>query len=161
MFVYQERDDVNYRIKISEHGGSNQSFKPQPSRFSSQKVQLVISDRLTGIVEQARSRGVDLDDPYEVWELLSIDAVISLEDIQGQHQRVAISIVEHEARADRSIEQRQTSSWKDVRVSLGMHCHWVLCVNAKHLPDDGEWIDILYDQIDLPRGWSDCRLINF
>jgi hypothetical protein len=126
-----------------------------------EKVQLVIElSRLTGIVEKARSRGVDLDDPYEVWELLGIDAVISLEDIQGQHHRVAISIVEREDRAYRLMKQRQTYSWKDVRVALGMHCHWVLCVNGKHLPDDGEWIDILYHQIDIPRGWSDCRLIN-
>jgi hypothetical protein len=125
-----------------------------------EKVQLVIGDRLTGIVDRARSSGIDLDDPYEVWELLSIDAVISLEDIQGQHHRVAISIVENEARAYRLMKQRQTYSWKDVRVSLGMHCHWIFCVNAKHLPDDGEWIDILYHQIDTPRGWSDCRLIN-
>jgi hypothetical protein len=125
-----------------------------------EKVRLVISDRLTGIVDKARSIGIDLDDPYEVWELLSIDAVISLEDIQGQHHRVAISIVENEARAYRLMKQRQTYSWKDVRVSLGMHCHWVFCVNAKHLPDDGEWIDILYHQIDTPRGWSDCRLID-
>jgi hypothetical protein len=125
-----------------------------------EKVQLVISDRLTGIVDRARSSGIDLDDPYEIWELLSIDAVISLEDIQGQHHRVAISIVENEARAYRLMKQRQTYSWKDVRVALGMHCHWVFCVNAKHLPDDGEWIDILYHQIDTPHGWSDCRLIN-
>jgi hypothetical protein len=125
-----------------------------------EKVRLVISDRLTGIVDRARSIGIDLDDPYEVWELLGIDAVISLEDIQGQHHRVAISIVENEARAYRLMKQRQTYSWKDVRVALGMHCHWVICVNAKHLPDDGEWIDILYHQIDIPRGWSDCRLIN-
>jgi hypothetical protein len=125
-----------------------------------EKVRLVISDRLTGIVDRARSSGIDLDDPYEVWELLSIDAVISLEDIQGQHHRVAISIVEREDRAYRFMKQRQTYSWKDVRVTLGMNCHWVFCVDAKHLPDDGEWIDILYHQIDIPRGWSDCRLIN-
>ena len=125
-----------------------------------EKVRLVISDRLAEMVDKARSSGIDLDDPYEVWELLSIDAVISLEDIQGQHHRVAISIVENEARAYRLMKQRQTYSWKEVRVSLGMHCHWVICVNAKHLPDDGEWIDILYHQIDIPLGWSDCRLIN-
>ena len=103
-----------------------------------------------------------------------IDAVRSLEDIYAQHHRVAISIVEHEARAYRLMKQRQTYSWKDVRVALGMHCHWIICVNAKQLPDDGEWIDILYRQIDIlyrqidilyrqidiPRGWSDCRLIN-
>lgn len=123
------------------------------------KVRLFINDRLTGIVDKARSNGIDLDDPYEVWELLSIDAVISLEDIQGHHHRVAISIVEHEARAYRLMKQQQTYSWKDVRVVLGTHCHWVFCVSAKHLPDDGEWIDILYHQIDIPRGWSDCRSI--
>ncbi len=133
-----------------------------------EKVRLVISDsrserlrqRLTHIVDKARSSGIDLDDPYEVWELLSIDAVVSLEDIQGQHHRVAISIVEREDRAYRLMKQRQTYLWKEVRVDLGIYCHSVFCIDAKHLPDDGEWIDILYHQIDLPRGWSDCRLIN-
>ena len=118
-----------------------------------EKVQAVISGCLPEIVNQARSRGVDLDDPYEMWELLSIDAVISLEDIQGQHHRVAVSIVEHESRAYRLMKQRQTYLWKEVRLDLGIYCHWVFCIDAKHLPDDGEWIDI-------PRGWSDCRLIN-
>ena len=125
-----------------------------------ENVQLALEDRLTEIVDKARASGIDLDDPYEVWELLGIDAVRSLEDIYAQHHRVAISIVEHEARAYRLMKQRQTYSWKDVRVALGMHCHWIICVNAKQLPDDGEWIDILYRQIDIPRGWSDCRLIN-
>jgi hypothetical protein len=74
-----------------------------------EKVRLVISDRLTGIVDRARSSGIDLDDPYEVWELLSIDAVISLEDIQGQHHRVVISIVENEARAYRLMKQCQSA----------------------------------------------------
>jgi hypothetical protein len=37
-----------------------------------EKVRLVISDRLAEIVEKARSSGIDLDDPYEIWELLSI-----------------------------------------------------------------------------------------
>jgi hypothetical protein len=130
------------------------------SDLAVEKVRLIISDRLTEIVGFARSSGIDLDDPYEVWELLSIDAVISLEDIQGQHHRVAISIVEREDRAYRLMKQRQTYLWKEVRVDLGIYCHWVFCIDAKHLPDDGEWIDILYHQIDLPRGWSDCRLIN-
>ena len=125
-----------------------------------EKVQAVISGCLPEIVDKARSRGVDLDDPYEVWELLNIDAVISVEDIQGQHHRVAISIVEREDRAYRLMKQRQTYLWKEVRVDLSIYCHWVFCVDAKHLPDDGEWIDILYHQIDLPLGWSDCRLIN-
>jgi hypothetical protein len=125
-----------------------------------EKVQAVISGCLPEILDKARSRSVDLEDPDEMWELLSIDAVVSLEDIQGQHHRVAISIVEREDRAYRLMKQRQTYLWKEVRVDLGIYCHWVFCIDAKHLPDDGEWIDILYHQIDLPRGWSDCRLVN-
>jgi hypothetical protein len=125
-----------------------------------ERVVQVIGDRLPAILDRARSKGVDLDDPYAVWELLSIDAVISLEDVSGQHHRVAVSIVEREDRAYRLMKQRQTCSWKEVRGALGIHCHWVLYRDAKHLPDDGEWIDILYDRIDIPHGWSDCRLIN-
>jgi hypothetical protein len=59
VFVHQDRDYVNYRIEISEHGGSNQSFKPQ------------------------------------------------------------------------LMKQRQTYSWKAVRVDLGMHCHWVFIVRER------------------------------
>jgi hypothetical protein len=125
-----------------------------------ERVGQVIGDRLPEILDKARSKGVDLDDPFAVWELLSIDAVVSLEDIHGQHRRVAVSIVEREDRAYRLMKQPQTSSWKEVRGALGIHYHWVFCVDAKHLPDDGEWIDVLYHQIDLPHGWSDCRLIN-
>ena len=125
-----------------------------------EKVGQVIRSLLPEILEREQARGVDLDDPYAVWELLGIDAVISLEDIHGRHHRVAISIVEHEARAYRLMKQRQTYLWKEVRSALGIDCHWVFCVDAKHLPDDGEWIDLVYHQIDLPQGWSDCRLIN-
>ena len=125
-----------------------------------EKVGQVIRERLPEILDKARARGVDLDDPDEVWELLGIDAAISLEDIHGQHYRVAISIVEGENRAYRLMKQRQTCLWKEVRRALGIHCHWVFCVDAKHLPEDGEWIDLVYHQIDLPQGWSDCRLIN-
>ena len=85
-----------------------------------EKVRLVISDCLPEIVDKARSRGVDLDDPYEIWELLDIDAVLSLEDFQGQHHRVAISIAEREDRAYRLMKQRQTYLWKEVRVDLGI-----------------------------------------
>ena len=60
-----------------------------------EKVRLVISDRLAGIVNKARSSGIDLDDPYEVWELLSIDAVISLD-----LNRLFFSIIGHNNKAD-------------------------------------------------------------
>jgi hypothetical protein len=128
--------------------------------LSVERIGRVISDRLPEILDRVRAKGVDLDDPYTVWELLGIDAVISLEDIHGRYHRVAVSIVEREERAYRLMKKRQTCLWQQVRGDLGIDYHWVFCVDAKHFPDDGEWIDLVYHQIDLPHGWSDCRSIN-
>ena len=97
---------------------------------------------------------------YTLWELLTIDAVISLEDIYGYHHRVAISLVERENQAYRRMKQGQTDLWIDLREALGIDHHWIFSGNLKHLPSDLEWIDLLYEAIDRPGGWSDCRLIN-
>jgi hypothetical protein len=48
-----------------------------------------------------------IDDLYEGWEILSLDAVISLEYIQGQHPRVAISIIENQAPTYLPMKQRR------------------------------------------------------
>ena len=125
-----------------------------------ERVQAVTSEHLTAKFNKAVQIGTDLDDPDSLWELLAIDGVISLEDIHGVHHRVGVSIVERENRAYRLMKRGETSPWKNVRRGLGIDRYWVFCVNLKHLPSDGEWVDILYQNIDRPHGWSDCRLVN-
>ena len=83
-----------------------------------ERVQTVASDYLTAEFNQAVRRGVDVDDPYSLWELLTIDGVISLEDIHGAHHRVGISIVERENRAYRLMKRGETSCWKNIRGAL-------------------------------------------
>ena len=125
-----------------------------------EQLQIVAGEYLPDLVAEATRMGADLDDPYTLWELLTIDAVISLEDIYGYHHRVAISLVERENQAYRRMKQGQTDLWIDLRGALGIDRHWVFSGNLKHLPSDLEWIDLLYEAIDHPGGWSDCRLIN-
>ncbi len=125
-----------------------------------ERLQLVASEYLPDEFVKATRMGADLDDPYTLWELLAIDAVISLEDIDGYHHCVAVSLVERENQAYRRMKQGQTDLWIDLRSALGIDRYWVFSGNLKQLPSDLEWVDILYTQIDRPCGWSDCRLIS-
>jgi UTP-glucose-1-phosphate uridylyltransferase len=49
----------------------------------------------------------DPDDPYTVWELLYLDAVINLEDWQGKFTRVGVFLVAEENQAYRILKQAQ------------------------------------------------------
>jgi hypothetical protein len=125
-----------------------------------EQLQRVASEYLPDEFIEAARMGADLDDPYTLWELFAIDAVISLEDIYGYHHRVAVSLVERENKAYRLMKEGQTDLWIELRGALGINRYWVFSGNFKHLSSDQEWVDILYSAIDRPCGWSDCRLIN-
>ena len=122
-------------------------------------VSNLVATQLTNRWERAIARGQDPEDPYTVWELLHLDAVINLEDCQGQFTRVGISLVTQENRAYRILKQAQKPAFNKVRKSLKIYRYWVFCVEPKHFPSDGEWIDILYSEIDKPNSASGCQLI--
>jgi len=123
------------------------------------KVSNLIAIQLTNRWDWAIARGQDPEDPYTVWSLLYLDAVINLEDYQGKFTRVGVSLVTQENRAYRTLKQAQKPALNKVRKSLKIYRYWMFCVDYKHFPNDGEWVDILYSEIDKLNSASGCQLI--
>ena len=122
-------------------------------------VSNLVATQLTNRWEKAIARRRDLEDPYTVWELLYIDAVINIEDCQGKFIRVGISLVTEENRAYRILKQVQKPAFNKVRKSLKIYRYWMFYVEPKRFPTDGEWVDILYSEIDKLNRESGCKLI--
>ena len=122
-------------------------------------VSNLVATQLTNRWERAIAHRQDPEDPYTVWELLYLDAVINLEDCRGKSIRVGISLVADENQAYRILKQARKPALNKVRKNLKVYRYWVFCVEPKHFPSDGEWIDILYSEIDKPNSASGCQLI--
>ena len=119
----------------------------------------VVATQLSNRWEKAIAHRQDPEDPYTVWELLYLDAVVNLEDCQGKFTRVGVSVVTKENKAYRILKQAQKPAFNKVRKSLKIYRYWVFCVEPKHFPSDGEWVDILYSEIDRLNSASGCQLI--
>ncbi|WP_036487366.1 hypothetical protein [Myxosarcina sp. GI1] len=124
-----------------------------------EKVSNLVATQLTNRWERAIAHRQDPEDPYTVWELLYLDAVINLEDCQGKFTRVGVSLVTEENKAYRVLKQAQKPAFNKVRKSLKIYRYWVFCVEPKYFPDCGEWVDILYSEIDKPNREGSSRLI--
>ena len=122
-------------------------------------VSNLVATQLTNRWDWAIAHGQDPEDPYTVWELLYLDAVINLEDCQGKFTRVGVSVVTKENRAYSILKQARKPAFNKIRKSLKIYRYWVFCVEPKHFPNDGEWVDILYSEIDKPNSESSSRLI--
>lgn len=122
-------------------------------------VSNLVAAQLTYKWERAIAHRQDPEDPYTVWELLHLDAVINLEDSQGKFTRVGISLVTDENNAYRLLKQVQKPAFNKVRKSLKVYRYWLFYVEPKHFPCSGEWVDILYSEIDKPNSASGCQLI--
>ena len=124
-----------------------------------EKVSTLVSIQLSNRWQKAIALRQDLEDPYTVWSLLYLDAVINLEDWQGKFTRVGVFFASKENQAYRILKQVQKPIFNNVRKSLKIYRYWVFYVEPKHFPSDGEWIDILYSEIDKPNRKDSCRLI--
>ncbi|HHP7231931.1 MAG TPA: hypothetical protein ACFCUY_13870 [Xenococcaceae cyanobacterium] len=124
-----------------------------------ERVLALVATHLTSRWEKAIARGKDPNDPYTVWELLYLDAVINLEDCQGKFTRVGVSLVTEENKAYCILKQAQKPAFNQVRKSIKIYRYWIFCVEPKYFPSDGEWIDILYSEIDKPNRESGCQLL--
>ena len=124
-----------------------------------EKVSALVITHLRNRWEKAITHRQDPDDPYTVWELLHLDAVINLENWQGKFTRVGVSLVAEENKAYPILKQAQKPAFNKVRKSLKIYRYWVFCVEPKYFPNDGEWVDILYSEIDKPSKGSGCQLI--
>ncbi|WP_069790988.1 hypothetical protein A5482_015155 (plasmid) [Cyanobacterium sp. IPPAS B-1200] len=102
----------------------------------------------------------DFSDVLVLWDVLNIDAVIELENQDGKLVRVGISLVESEQKGSERIYELKSRRWYGIRQGLKLEQYWVLVLKWKDFPKDkGEWIDILYHEIDTPVDHSGCRLI--
>ncbi|AFZ34063.1 hypothetical protein Sta7437_0454 [Stanieria cyanosphaera PCC 7437] len=124
-----------------------------------EKVSALVTTHLPNQWFDAIARGQDPDDPYTVWELLHLDAVINLENWQGKFTRVGVSLVAEENQAYRILKQARQPAFNRVRHCLKIYRYWVFCVEPKYFPSDGEWVDILYSEIDRPNRESGCQSI--
>lgn len=122
-------------------------------------VSNLVATQLSNRWEKAIGHRQDPEDPYTVWELLYLDAVVNLEDCQGKFTRVGVSIVTEENKAYRILTQAQKPAFSKVRKSLKIYRYWVFCVEPKYFPSDGEWVDILYSEIDKSRSEGSSRFI--
>ncbi|WP_319422714.1 hypothetical protein [Pleurocapsa sp. FMAR1] len=141
---------VASRLQLLEYHHTDLAFE---------KVSTLVSTQLTNRWSKAIAHRQDPEDPYTVWSLLYLDAVINLEDWQGKFTRVGVFLTSHENRAYRILKQAQKPTFNQVRKSLKIYRYWVFCVEPKHFPSDGEWVDILYGEIDKPNREGSSRLI--
>jgi hypothetical protein len=111
-------------------------------------------------VNWAIKKRYDLQDPVTLWEIFSLDGVISLENQDGKLTRVAVSLVEDENKAYNLLHQAKAKPNVLLRKELNIEQYWVLVVKWKNFPEDGEWIDLLYQEIDETPNSSGCRVIN-
>ena len=124
-----------------------------------EKVSTLVSTQLTNRWSRAIAHRQDPEDPDTIWSLLCLDAVINLEDWQGKFTRVGVSLVAEENWAYHILKQAQKPTFKKVRKSLKIYRSWVFCVEPKYFPSDGEWVDVLYSEIDKPNREGSSRLI--
>lgn len=108
----------------------------------------------------ARKKRHDLTDIYVLWDIFNIDAVILLENQEGKSIRVGISLVEGEEKGYDLIYDLKGKLWQGIRQVLKLEQYWVLVVKWDDFPKNkGEWVDILYREIDIRATASGCRLI--
>lgn len=112
-----------------------------------------------GKLRWAKDKRYDLSDYLILWEILGIDNVIVLENEEGKSLRVAISLRENESKAQSIFYDLKSKQRAGIRQELNIDQYWVIVVKWKDFPQEDEWIDILYGEIDDQSHNSNCRLI--
>ncbi|MGI0481098.1 hypothetical protein ACN4EE_09930 [Geminocystis sp. CENA526] len=108
----------------------------------------------------AKNKRHDLSDIFVLWDVLNIDAVMELENEEGKLIRVGVSLLENQHKGFDRIYELKSRNGYSIRKALKLEQYWVFAVKWKDFPkDQGEWIDILYREIDAPVNHSGCRLI--
>jgi hypothetical protein len=123
------------------------------------KLYSIAKEYLPKRLDFAINQRQDLEDLANLWEILGIDAVIAIENEEGKLVRVGISLLDNEGKAQNIFYDLKGKKRTLVRQELGIEQYWVIVVKPKSFPDQEEWIDILYGEIDQPPPASDCRLI--
>lgn len=140
--------------------GLNILYKPELNSSFWAKMTSVIKDELSEAWKQAVNNRLDTSDPETLWDLLGIDAVLSLEDATGQNNYVGVALHDQEHKAYKMLTQAKSPKYSKIRRFLNIKRYWVFLLDEKSLITPEEWIDILYSEIDLPSTErEDCKLI--
>lgn len=116
-----------------------------------------IRARLSDRVEEASGRGEDLQDPATWLDLVLIDAVIRLENIDGEAARVAVLVTTRDRHALNELGLVKSQNFRAVRTALKIDRHWVLLLDSVAPPTQEALVDALYEQIDQP---GECTLLD-
>jgi len=127
--------------------------------LNGKKLYSIAQEYLPKRLDYAVNQRQDLEDLANLWEILGIDAVIAIENEEGKLVRVGISLLDNEGKAQNVFYDLKSKKRTLVRQELGIEQYWVIVVKPKSFPDQEEWIDILYQEIDQPSTASGCRLI--
>jgi hypothetical protein len=128
-----------------------------------EKVAPIIKTSFNEKLERAIALGeIDLDEPSDVWELLYIDSIIKLENFEGKSIRVGVALRSREHQAYRIYAQVQKPTFQSILQQLKIERFWIFAISDfKHyFPRREQWIDLLYEQIDLPANACGCKLID-
>lgn len=127
--------------------------------FTAQRLRALVSEYLPKKLDWAMSQRQDLDDLATLWEIIGIDAVITVENEAGKNIRVGVSLLDNENKAQNLMYDLKGKVRTSLRHQLDIEQYWVFVLKSKSYPSDEDWIDILYEEIDQPPSPSRCRLI--
>jgi hypothetical protein len=125
-----------------------------------EKILPLLAIHLTQQFLNAIANRVDLNDIIAVWGLLGIDAIVRLENKDGESTRVAVALRNQNNKAYSVYRMAQQPAMVKIRHLLNIDRYWVFCVEEKLFPTKEQWIDLLYTQIDCSTNSSSCKLIN-
>ncbi len=135
-------------------------YKPELDTSFWEKMTGVIKKELSQDWMQAVNNRLDTNDPETLWDLLGIDAVISLEDAEGESIHVGVTLHDQEHKAYKILTQAKSPKYSRIRQFLNIKRYWVFLLEVRTFPTPEEWIDLLYAEIDLPTTErDDCKLI--
>ncbi|MBL1210346.1 hypothetical protein [Geminocystis sp. GBBB08] len=110
-------------------------------------------------VKLALEKRSDLNDFATLWEILGIHGVIGLENQEGEIIRIGVCLCDSEGKGQNILYDLKGKQYTLVRNALKIKQYWVFVVKNKNFPEEEEWIDILYREIDESPTNSGCRLI--
>lgn len=108
----------------------------------------------------AQKKRYDLEDPYTLWEILNINAVIYLANIEGKFIRVGINLAEDERDIHNLIYQAKRKINRKLHQALNFDQYWIIKAKFSDFPENKDWIDLLYEEIDKPLENSSYKLIK-
>lgn len=129
------------------------------SDLNENKLLEVAKEYLPNQVKLALEKRSDLNDFATLWEVIGIHGVIALENEEGEKIRIGVCFCDNEGKGQNLLYDLKRKPYTLVRNALNIQQYWVFVVKSKNFPEEEEWIDILYREIDEFPTNSGCRLI--